>query len=214
MLERGVTTKPPHLSNNSPCEYCGGNHPSFWCCKRHYDHECTQAYAAPQQNAHTHQEANHICSDVSPKRILHVLQQAKFIQDAVQKFGLTNAHFATTPCLVSSVKNTRLTHDVEASHQPYANLVGCLQFGGLNTRLDILCTANFLGQYLAAPSMQHLSTAKRVLKYLKGTFDLGLVYQCHIESSSVMSLDLSGYTDADWASSHFSMQSTRARELF
>lgn len=27
--EHGVTTKQPRLSNNSPCEYCGGNHPSF-----------------------------------------------------------------------------------------------------------------------------------------------------------------------------------------
>ena len=89
MLERGVTTKPPHLSNNSPCEYCGGNHPSFWCCKRHYDHECTQAYAAQQQDAHTHQEANHICSDVSPERILHVRGGSTFIVDSGATSNMT-----------------------------------------------------------------------------------------------------------------------------
>lgn len=56
--------------------------------------------------------------------------------------------------------------------------------------------------------MQHWFAAKHVLKYLKGTYDFGLVYRRHTESSFVMSLDLLGYTDADWASSHFSMRST------
>ena len=77
-------------------------------------------------------------------------------------------------------------------------------------------TANFLGQYLSSPSTIHWSTAKRVLKYLKGTKEFGIIYRRREDTSlsSSTSLDLIGYTDADWASSHLSMRSTSGNCFF
>ena len=145
-----------------------------------------------------------------------LLRQTKFIDDIVNKFGLANAHSANTPMLMSSTKGTSIGCNAEsATHQPYANLVGCLQFVGLNTRPDILFAANFLGQYLSSPSTINWSMAKRALKYLKGTKEFGLIYRRQEESySSSPSLDLIGYTDADWASSHLSMRSTSGNCFF
>ena len=161
----------------------------------------------------------HSCLGIQVQRYrqqgILLLRQTKFIDDIIEKFGLAHAHSANTPILMSSTKNTSTRcHEESAIHQPYANLVGCLQFVGLNTRPDILFAANFLGQYLASPSTIHWSAAKRVLKYLKGTKDFGLVYRRQEESFASTSLDLIGYTDADWASSHSSMRSTSGNCFF
>ena len=84
------------------------------------------------------------------------LCQTKFIEDIIEKFGLEKAHSTNTPCLVSSTKYGATAHnEALATSQPFANLIGCLKFVGLNIRLDILFMANFLGQYLASPSIGH-----------------------------------------------------------
>ena len=64
------------------------------------------------------------------------LRQTQFIEDIIEKFGLGKAHSANTPCFVSSTKYGATAHDDEAlpMSQPYVNLIGCLQFIGLNTR--------------------------------------------------------------------------------
>ena len=73
---------------------------------------------------------------------------------------------------------------------------------GLNTRPDILFIAYYLGQHLACPSLKHWSSAKRVLKYLKGTTDFGLVYQRQFTSESIPSLSLLGYTQMQIGPAH------------
>jgi hypothetical protein len=58
-----------------------------------------------------------------------------------------------------------------------------------NTRPDISFATNTLSQYLAEPRPVHLVAAKHVMRYLKGTLDLGLCYNGDHE------FKLSGYTD-------------------
>ena len=45
---------------------------------------------------------------------------------------------------------------------------------------------------MKAPTMTHLKTAKRILRYLKGTLDYGLLY------SPSKGFKLVGYSDSDW----------------
>ncbi|MCI61445.1 hypothetical protein A2U01_0082702, partial [Trifolium medium] len=44
------------------------------------------------------------------------------------------------------------------------------------------------------PKMSHLSAAKRILRYIKGTIDSGIVFQT--QDRRIM--DLVGYTDSNW----------------
>ncbi|XP_062533326.1 uncharacterized protein LOC134202315, partial [Armigeres subalbatus] len=53
--------------------------------------------------------------------------------------------------------------------------------------------ASYLGRYQQNPVDQHWQALKRIVRYLKGTTKLGLLYN---ESSS----PLIGFVDADWAS--------------
>ena len=46
----------------------------------------------------------------------------------------------------------------------------------MNTRLDICFVVNTLSQYLVKPRWVNLIDTKHVMRYLKGTIDLGLYY--------------------------------------
>ena len=46
-----------------------------------------------------------------------------------------------------------------------------------NTRLDIFFAVNTLSQFLIDPRHVHLTAAKHILRYLKGTVDYGLKYK-------------------------------------
>jgi hypothetical protein len=45
-----------------------------------------------------------------------------------------------------------------------------------NTRPDIAFTVNLLARYNVTPTMHHWNGVKDVLRYLRGTSDLGLFY--------------------------------------
>ncbi|KAI0997687.1 hypothetical protein K3495_g10501 [Podosphaera aphanis] len=60
------------------------------------------------------------------------------------------------------------------------------------TRPDLAYTITHLSQYNIDPSVTHMSAAKRVLRYLKGTRDLKLTYK------STSPLKLNGYCDASY----------------
>ena len=75
----------------------------------------------------------------------------------------------------------------------YREIVGSLLYLMMCTRPDISYVVSVLSQYMSKPTMAHLNLAKFVLKYLKGTYDYGLVY---VKTGS---LDIIGYTDASWA---------------
>ena len=61
---------------------------------------------------------------------------------------------------------------VDMTH--YRQIIGSLMYL-TNTRPDICFAVNTLSQYLVKPRWVHLIGAKHVMRYHKGTIDLGLV---------------------------------------
>ena len=82
------------------------------------------------------------------------------------------------------------SESVDVTH--YRQIIGSLMYL-TNTRPDICFAVNTLSQYLVQPIRVHLVATKHVMRYLKGTIDLGLYYDGSHEYR------LYGYTDADWA---------------
>ena len=56
---------------------------------------------------------------------------------------------------------------------PYQNLIGALMYLAVFTRPDIAHAVSVLSQFNANYGTQHWAAAKRVLRYLKGTQDVG-----------------------------------------
>lgn len=79
-------------------------------------------------------------------------------------------------------------------HDPkvYRRLIGRLLYLGF-TRPDISFVVNKLSQYMSRPCSHQLTAAHRVLRYLKGTAGLGLLYSI----DSDLAPSIFSYTDWD-----------------
>ena len=79
----------------------------------------------------------------------------------------------------------------------YGSVVGSVLYAALSTRPDISHAVSVLAQFVSAPLPQHWDAAMRVLRYLKGTAHLGLVFRGTGDLTSGVNLDPC-YTDSDW----------------
>ena len=83
----------------------------------------------------------------------------------------------------------------------YRQLVGSLIYL-IVTRPDLSFIVILISIFMSTPKVQHWKLAKRVLRYVKGTLDFGILY------SKSKDPRLSGYTDSDWAGSIDDRKST------
>ena len=128
------------------------------------------------------------------------LIQAKYTMDLLKKTDMYDSKSCATP----TTSGFSLTNEGEMLSNPslYRTLVGFLQYLTY-TPPDIVFVVNRLSQFLAAPKVQHWVACKRLLKYLKGTVDYGLLF-----SLSPGNLAISVYTDADHAGCKVTRRST------
>ena len=121
------------------------------------------------------------------------LHQKQYLLDLIVKHGLTEANTVSTPADL----NVKLEKDdgVSKSVDPttYQSIIGGLMYAATATRPDISYSVSMLSKFNSSPSEAHLTAAKRIIRYLKGTVNLGLKY-CKSEEGQLI-----GYADADWA---------------
>ena len=78
----------------------------------------------------------------------------------------------------------------------YRARVGSLIYVMTGTRPDLCYVVTKLSQKMYKPTQADLGAAKHVLRYLKGTQELGLTFK-----KSVSPLNLEGFCDSDWGAS-------------
>ena len=83
----------------------------------------------------------------------------------------------------------------------YRDMIGSLLYL-IASRPDILFSVYTWTRFQSNPKESHLFTVKRIIRYLKGTINLDLWY------SKQSSLDLLGYTDADYGGCKIDRKST------
>ena len=103
--------------------------------------------------------------------------------------------------MITNWKKIDTSEDDEADPTLYRQLIGSLMYL-VNTRPDICYAVNTLSQFMVEPRRAHWATTKHVLRYLKGTIEYGLKYTKGNE------IQLSGFTDADWAGRPVDWKST------
>lgn len=119
------------------------------------------------------------------------MSQRGYIQEVLQKFGMSECNPISSPIEagVKLKKNERPTKEDEKL--PYRELVGALTYLSVTTRPDIAYAISYLGQFNNCYDSTHWKAAKRVLRYLKGTIDVGINYN---KSEG----PVKGFVDADW----------------
>ncbi|KAJ0544914.1 putative RNA-directed DNA polymerase [Helianthus annuus] len=141
-----------------------------------------------------------------------VLSQRKYIADILYRAGLADCKPISTPMSTSHVL---LPDDSPLLDDPsrYRQTVGALQYATLS-RPDIAFAVNRVCQFMHAPTKNHWSTVKRILRYLKGTTNMGLWihhntgYRLQAFSDSHWLTDLRAFSDSDWAGCPVDRRST------
>eukprot|EP00253_Pinus_taeda_P032794 PITA_32794 len=85
----------------------------------------------------------------------------------------------------------------DMSRVPYASAIDSLMYAMVCTIPYIAHAVGVLSKFMSKPGKEHLTTVKRVFRYLCGTSDHGLCYQGRPGLDRV--LDMRGFVDADWA---------------
>jgi hypothetical protein len=102
------------------------------------------------------------------------LRQSKYVLDLLNRTHMAESKPYRAPCIAGS-KMPKYDGEPPSDPAAYRHIVGALQYVTL-TRPDIAYSVNQLCQHMHAPTSTHLTAAKRVLRYLKGTLNSGLYF--------------------------------------
>ncbi|KAF0734179.1 hypothetical protein Ae201684P_003169 [Aphanomyces euteiches] len=128
-----------------------------------------------------------------------MFSQANFIMDIIKKFGNENMNPVATPQGKEKEPPRRTKEDdLMTKAYPYRSLIGCLQYLITGSRLELVNVVRVLSKYLNDYTVAHWKMALRVLKYLLGTVNHGLVFDLR-EAMKYDALCIETWVDSDWA---------------
>ena len=117
------------------------------------------------------------------------ISQKMYIQDILKRFGMEDCKPVTTPLDVGM--KFQKPEKCSNENNPYRELLGALMYLAVGIRPDIAYGVNYLSQFNTCHQKEHWTVAKIILRYLRGTSDLGLTFE-NTEKP------LKGFVDADW----------------
>ena len=106
------------------------------------------------------------------------LCQEKYARNLLQKYGMLDCKPLALPIEVNSKLSITEGKDLEDSMM-YRQIVGSLIYLTL-TRPDIAFAVGVVSRFMQTLKKSHLEAVRRILRYIKGTLDLGLFYKSKI----------------------------------
>ena len=119
------------------------------------------------------------------------INQSAFASSLVSKFNFENSKSVKTPADVN-VKPQKCDSSKPFDSKLYQSCLGGLLYLSNRTRPDLTYSVSKAARYCASPTEENWSLVKRILRYLNGTLDFGIVYSkvnsvtmCHVCISGV-----------------------------
>jgi len=119
------------------------------------------------------------------------IKQQGYVANLLHRFEMREAKPVGTPLEPGMKLQKSNSTEEDDKIYPYQELIGSLMYLAICTRPDIAYAVTYLSQFNTCHDSTHWSAAKRILRYLKGTSDLGLTYK-------KTGRPVHGYVDADW----------------
>jgi hypothetical protein len=144
-----------------------------------------------------------------------MLSQEAYIDHMVDVYGLIDSGVKPTPAEKGHDVSTCLSGigkgddalDARESNR-YRSLVGSLLYAANITRPDITFVVGRLCRHVAAPLKHHMKTANQVLRYLKGTSDLCLIFGRTPITNLPMKPVIGVFSDSDYGGDRIDGKST------
>ena len=120
------------------------------------------------------------------------MTQKGLIAKIISATGLSNCHPNWNPCSQLCLGSDP-TGEAYTGPWSYASIVGMLIYLTTNTRPDISFAVSQVARFTSSPKVSHASAVKTIIRYLKRTYDKGLIVKPD------GTLNLTCYVDADFA---------------
>lgn len=119
------------------------------------------------------------------------LSQNRYLNGILRRFGFDNCKPSSLP-IDPKLRLKPCENEKEKTKKPFRELVGCLMYLMLGTRPDISFTLNYYSKFQDKATDETFEHLKRVLRYLKESSDLKLIYKRQDKP------ELITYVDANW----------------
>ena len=123
-----------------------------------------------------------------------LLHQTRYLTNLLEKYGMSDCKAVNTPQEQNKIMLPNDDDPVDKAK--YQALIGSITYAVTATRPDLAQALGSINQFASNPSKEHWTAAKRILRYIKGTIDHGILY----DGSKEGDVQLKGYVDADWGS--------------
>lgn len=135
------------------------------------------------------------------------IDQSAFIRDLLESENMTECNAVAIPMKAGCFIEMQEADDYEEVEiKTYQRLIGKLMYLSYGTRPDIAFAVGQLSKHNADPQAGHMKAAKRIVRYLKGTIHLGLIYGSHPKDegdtrapNAPSPFGLIGYGDSSYA---------------
>ncbi len=131
-----------------------------------------------------------------------MISQPNYVETILTKFGMLDCKPVATPMDANASFDKLSDEDKRFDRTTYQQAIGCLTYLATRTRPDIAASVGILARFMADPGPAHWSAVKRILRYLQGTRNYGLVFVGGDQDT------LLGYSDSDWAGDIITRRST------
>ena len=132
------------------------------------------------------------------------LYQPQYTENLLKNFNMQDCNPVKTPLTVNDDNKLyiRSQKDDEwlKTKMPYREAIGSIMFLMLMTRPDLAYAVGVASRYLDNHSQYAWNAVKRILRYIKGTKNFGIILGASEgNNSEAKELKLTCYADADWA---------------
>ena len=121
------------------------------------------------------------------------INQPKYLEGILKRFGMETCKPVTTPLEPGRKFESLPENETPVDVQGYQMAIGCLTYASTATRPDLAAAVGILSKYMSRPGKDHWQGVKRVLRYIKGTLNYGLMFTASGDNPI-----LHGFSDADW----------------
>ena len=126
--------------------------------------------------------------------------QPAYVRKVLKKFEMDNCKSVASPVESGTKLIKGKDGDQLVDQELYQSAVGSLLYLSTKTQPDIAFAVGNVARFSSKPTKFHWTAVKRIMRYLSGTLDHGLLYQ---NGDSI-----TGYSDADWAGDQNDRKST------
>ena len=138
--------------------------------------------------------SNYLGLHIKQEKESIVIHQISYLKRILKLYGMENCNPVSTPLIPGIMFPKNPSPDKEMEHK-CRKLIGYVMYAMLGSRPDLCAAISILSRYQNRASLELFGALKRVLRYIKGTLHLKLIYL----KSNTNNRIIQGYVDSDYA---------------